>query len=201
MDLLLETNFLLELVFKQEQAAACEMLLQAAEQGKVVLHLPAFSLMEQLYRLAGATKERRDLQAKVQQVLTQAQRETVVKDPLSKLERDFTTLLEVGSQQQQERLLDLSQRVSSVAQLIPLTAGIWAQTARLTEEVELTLSDCVVCASLLERAAELIPLAPKLFVTRDKKGFQQQAVRQLFEEHGCEIILNFQHAVQRLRMG
>lgn len=200
MELLLETNFLIELVFGQEQAIACETLLRAAESNSLTIHIPAFSLMEQVYRLAGANKKRLNMQAKVQQELIQAQRETTEKAGISSLERDFNTLLEIRSQQQQERLLELSQRVSKVTQVVPLSTAVWVRAAELAEEVELTLPDCIVCASLLERVDDLGVVPPKLFVTRDKKAFRQPAVKQLFEDQGCEVLLSFEHVVQKLRL-
>lgn len=41
-----ETNFILEIVFEQEQVEATEKLLMLAEQGDIDIHFPAFSLIE-----------------------------------------------------------------------------------------------------------------------------------------------------------
>lgn len=200
MDLLLETNFLLELVYGQEQATACEAILQAAEQGKLTIHLPSFCLAEQLYQFLGESNKRSEVQSSVQRALIQAARETANKGDLLRLERELSTVLEVRSQEQQARLLELSQRVAQVIEPIELGPAVWQRVTQLADGGALTLPDCVVCASVLERARELGPDKQKLFVTRDKKGFHQPAVRQMFQDVNCQVILNFEHAIAQLRM-
>jgi hypothetical protein len=41
-----ETNFVLELVFQQEQFVSCEQILQLSEAGRIKLTIPAYCLAE-----------------------------------------------------------------------------------------------------------------------------------------------------------
>jgi predicted nucleic acid-binding protein len=64
--LYVESNFVLELVFSQEQSAACEELLAAGENGVFELVLPSYCLGEPLETLRRRHKERQRLQEGVQ---------------------------------------------------------------------------------------------------------------------------------------
>ncbi|MGA9382849.1 MAG: hypothetical protein WBV73_29160 [Phormidium sp.] len=46
MNIYVETNFVLELVFQQEQWQSCEQILQLCEAGSAKLVIPAYSLAE-----------------------------------------------------------------------------------------------------------------------------------------------------------
>lgn len=199
MHLLVETNFLLELVLEQEQVSSCETLLRAAERKTLTLHIPAFSMMEPLFKLGELDKKRRDLQRQVQEELMQAARETVDKQIIDKLRREFATVLVERNVRQQERLLTLSGRIAAIAELIPLTAQVWTLASELVETTDLLLPDAVVSASLLLRVEELAG-EQKLFVTRDHKGFRQDDVKALFETRECDVLFNFEHTSQRLRI-
>jgi predicted nucleic acid-binding protein len=63
LNIYVETNFVLELVFEQEQSESCEKILQLAEANRVKLTLPAYSLAEpheKLNRQATARKKLQD---------------------------------------------------------------------------------------------------------------------------------------------
>jgi predicted nucleic acid-binding protein len=57
-----ETNFVLELAFQQEQFASCEKILQLCETGQAQLVIPAYSLAELHEKLSRQANTRRDLQ-------------------------------------------------------------------------------------------------------------------------------------------
>ncbi|HEX6290375.1 MAG TPA: PIN domain-containing protein [Herpetosiphonaceae bacterium] len=62
MNIYVETNFVLELVFQQEQAASCEQILQLCEAGNARLVLPAYSLAEPHEKLTRQASNRKELQ-------------------------------------------------------------------------------------------------------------------------------------------
>jgi len=57
-----ETNFILELVYKQEQYAICEKILEICESKKANLIIPAYSLLEPHEKLIRQANERLKLQ-------------------------------------------------------------------------------------------------------------------------------------------
>ncbi len=62
MNIYVETNFVLELTFEQEQYLSCEQILQLCEAGKAKLVIPAYSLAEPHEKLSRQARNRRELQ-------------------------------------------------------------------------------------------------------------------------------------------
>lgn len=74
MNVYVETNFVLELVFQQEQSASCEQILALGEAGSTQLVVPAYSLAEPHEKITRQAKSRRDLQLTLQAELRQLAR-------------------------------------------------------------------------------------------------------------------------------
>lgn len=74
MNIYVETNFVLELAFEQEQCASCEQILQSCEAGQAKLIIPAYSLAEPHEKLSRQAKSRRDLQQLLDAELRQLSR-------------------------------------------------------------------------------------------------------------------------------
>ncbi len=71
MNVYVETNFVLELTFKQEQCLSCEQILHLGETGKIKLVIPAYSLAEPHEKLSRQARNRRELQQSLDTELRQ----------------------------------------------------------------------------------------------------------------------------------
>ena len=60
MNIYVETNFVLEITFEQEQCASCEQILQLCEAGQAKLTIPAYSLAEPHEKLSRQARSRRE---------------------------------------------------------------------------------------------------------------------------------------------
>jgi predicted nucleic acid-binding protein len=69
-----ETNFVLELTFEQEQSESCEQILQLCEAGQSKLIIPAYSLAEPHEKLIREARNRRELQRSLDTILQQLSR-------------------------------------------------------------------------------------------------------------------------------
>ena len=76
MNVYVETNFVLELVFEQEQCGSCEQLMLLAESGHIRLILPAYCLAEPHEKLVRQKKSRNDLISSTDAVFNQLVRTT-----------------------------------------------------------------------------------------------------------------------------
>jgi predicted nucleic acid-binding protein len=197
--LLVETNFLVELVLGQEQAAACQLLLNAAEEGRFTLHIPAFCLMEVVHKLMGEKQSGTELEGRMALHLKKVQRESPDVDEMQQLERGLITVFELRNIRHQEQLFAVSEQVLAIARQIPLTAAVFQQVKELRDTTELTLPDACVAASLLSRVAASSE-EEMLFVSRDVRAFRSKEVRSLFEERGCDVLFDFEHVGQKLRL-
>lgn len=200
MHLFVESNFIIELVKRQEQSDACLALLLAAEEGKVQLHLPAFCLMEPVYTMGALSKERREMQRRINEELIQAKREKTAEQNMQQLQRDLTTALTERDVLQQERLTEMSIRLAAIANVVPLTHTIWLQAAELIQTSALSLADALVGASIMQRLQDRQNISASLFVTRDRRAFKLEDIEDKMRGFGCEVICNFNHVVQRLKL-
>ncbi len=62
MNIYVETNFVLELAFQQEQCSSCEQILLLCEAGYSQLVIPAYSLAEPHEKLHRQARSRKDIQ-------------------------------------------------------------------------------------------------------------------------------------------
>lgn len=74
MNVYVETNFVLELVFQQEQFVSCKQILQLSEAGRIKLVIPAYSLAEPHEKLSRQAKSRREIQQVLDNELRQLAR-------------------------------------------------------------------------------------------------------------------------------
>ena len=74
MNIYVETNFVLELTFEQEQHVSCEQILQLCEAELAKLIIPAYSLAEPHEKLSRQARNRRELQQLLNDELSQLSR-------------------------------------------------------------------------------------------------------------------------------
>ena len=74
MNVYVETNFILELAFEQEQQIECELILNLCEMGKINLIIPAYSLAEPHEKLIRQANYRKELQRSLDKELVQLRR-------------------------------------------------------------------------------------------------------------------------------
>ena len=74
MNIYVETNFILELVFEQEQLTSCEQILALCEAGRSRLIIPAYCLAEPHEKLTRQAGSRRELQRNLETELRQLAR-------------------------------------------------------------------------------------------------------------------------------
>ena len=92
MNIYVETNFVLELVFEQEQCASCEKILELCEAQKANLIIPAYSLAEPHEKLIRQKNNRQKLQKSVDEELRQLSRSKSYKNRLESIEPTFRRL-------------------------------------------------------------------------------------------------------------
>lgn len=104
MNIYVETNFVLELVLQQEQAASCDGILQLCEAGRSRLIIPAYSLAEPHEKLIRQARSRRDLQQTLDSELRQRTRTTPYAARIGSIE-DINRLLIRSNEEEQQRFV------------------------------------------------------------------------------------------------
>lgn len=183
-----ETNFILELVFEQEQQGDCQRLLEWAEQGSVDLRAPAYSLFEAGEAVRIRVKKRQEFQRDFRDQLRQIKRQGPFAHDASA--DGVEGLLSRSTQSLERRLNDCLGRLKGAAQsLVCLEADDVTEARSLTDECKLKPPDALVLASVLGDLRRLPSAAA--FVTRDNKGFDTPSVRSRLASQQCQLFGSF----------
>lgn len=188
----LETNFLLEIAFAQEEAGACEALLDLAEAGEVELAIPVFCLVE-----AAETRRRRS--AEVRSFSEQYKRP----DHLTRLpwldgavrnfRQDVLTHLSLSGQ----RLAVLRSRIEAANSVLPLDGAIALQSDTLCDELTLHPPDGVVLATILSDASRR--QSDSIFLNRNTSDFDTGPIRGRLAAVRCRLVNSFQGGLALIR--
>ena len=187
MRLYVETNFVLELALEQTEHAACQRILELAEQRAVELALPAFSIYEAYRALSGKQLGiRRITQALDAEVNLQLHRT----EEFAELNRGVTDLvgtLAKSLERAESRLTSLDSRLLDVAEILPL-----GPSQLRTRSSSLGFADAMVYASI--QGDPRSGSVPSCFVTTNKTDFKE--LTNAMSSRTCKLLFRFQDAVQ-----
>lgn len=175
-----ETNFVLELVLRQEQAESCEDLLQLGESGDVQLVIPAYSLVEPNETLVRRHRDRKRMKVALDGELEQLRRTRPLSSRLSSFQTLTTRRLLKGADviSLDRTSLGLIDHYQSLHDFSPQDAVVYA---------------CVISHLEQERPGE------SYFLNRNTRDFDDPAIIEELRKHSCTWIPRFDHALERLR--
>lgn len=130
MNIYVETNFVLELAFQQEQCTSCEQILQLCEAGHGQLVIPAYSLAEPHEKLSRQARNRKDIQQALDLELRQLSRTASYMNRIRSIQ-DISLLLVQSNEEERDRFVQYRERLLKIAQVIPLTADILSEASGL----------------------------------------------------------------------
>lgn len=191
MNVLAESNFLLEIALRQSEYDHAVHILQLAENGKIRLVVPAYALAEPFHKLGRVERERRQLMDGLDRELGQMSRSADFADIRSKSTAIMAAL--AGKSDVDKREFDaVSVRVLKVAEVIPLTA-MQLRAGISRQLVDLGPQDALIFAAAQEflrtRSGE-----PSIFVNKNSKDFLAESVSQDLERLGCKVLVRFSAA-------
>ena len=189
MNIYVETNFILELVFEQEQCASCEKILELCETQKVNLIIPAYSLAEPHEKLIRQSKERRALQQSLDKELRELSRTKSYKNRLDSIE-DIRSLIVQSSQEIGENFAKYRESLLKIAEIIPLNADILLQAVSAEDNYGLRPQDALVYVSVLKHLQENKP-QKACFLNRNSKDFKTPEIDDELKSLNCRLITKF----------
>lgn len=110
MNIYVETNFFLELVFEQEQFQSCEQILLLCERGCAELIIPAYSLAEPHEKLIRQDKNRKALQQHLDREFKQLERTASYQNVIQNNIRELFRLLVDIDVQEKRRFAEYRNR-------------------------------------------------------------------------------------------
>ena len=202
MIVVVETNFVLELVIEQAEATACQRILDLARGGNIRLAIPSFSIAEAIQTIEKRRGERRDfLHTNLQPHIRELSR-AVPLAQYADLYRQLNTELFKAEAAEANRMSLFLRESMKTMHLIPLTSNElltgWSLTTGEEQQETKTLraSDALVYASVIAalRRREQIPAERACFVTRDR-DFDKETLRTLLQTLDCRLMFSFADAV------
>src|SRR5262249_4157302 len=155
--------------------------------------IPAISVFEPYYKIAGSGKRRRDL---AQQVETQA-REFGRTKGFEESSRNLRDLIRVFAESENAEQAGLSSALETVlktCEVIPLTAEVVARaTTDVRPRLGLELPDALVYASMLEHLSTA-KAEKSCFITKNAKDFGDPDIEKELEGFGCKLLFKFADA-------
>ncbi len=189
MNIYVESNFVLELVFEQEQCGSCEKILELCEAQKANLIIPAYSLAEPHEKLIRQKQERRALQQSLDKELRELSRTKSYKNRLDSIE-DIKSLIVQSSQEISENFAKYRKNLLKIAEIIPLNADILLNTASAEENYNLSPQDALVYVSVLKHLQENKP-QEAYFLNRNWKDFKTPDIVDELQSLNCKMFDKF----------
>lgn len=200
MNIYVETNFVLELVYRQEQHTSCEAILALVESGKANLVIPAISLFEVLATLEKRHKDRVHLYKNPNAVLQPLMQELTQLDrsaTYAGIVKAFKDLLKAFVQSIEDEKASLEKhlpRLQQIANIVPLTSQILANTLHYKVEYGLEPADAAVYATILSHLASQADVE-SCYLSRDRH-FDYPDIVFTLKQYNCERIPSFKDGYQ-----
>lgn len=197
MNIYVETNFILELTFEQEQSASCEQILQLCEAKQTKLFIPAYSLAEPHEKLNRQSKSRRELQQSLDTELRQLSRTASYASRIQSIQ-DIANLLVQSNEEERDRFIQNRARILNIGEIIDLTADILVKAASCEGIYDLMPQDALVYASVTEHLRLDRP-QQACFLNRNSKDFDRPDIIDELQRLNCRMIPRFDHGYSFLQ--
>ncbi len=191
MNIYVETNFVLELTFEQEQCSSCEQILQLCEAGKAKLIVPAYSLAEPHEKLSRQARSRRELQQLLDAELRQLLRTAPYANRIQSIQ-DISTLMIQSNEEERHRFMQCRDRLLNVGEIVELNATTLSEAAAYETTYDLTPQDALVYASVITHLRQDLP-EQACFLNRNSKDFDNPDIIDGLRQLNCRMIVQFDH--------
>lgn len=189
MNIYVETNFVLELTFEQEQCSSCEQILQLCEAGKAKLIIPAYSLAEPHEKLSRQARSRRELQRSLDTELRQLLRTASYESRIKSIQ-DIASLMIQSNEEERHRFIQCRDRLLQVGEIVALNASILSEAADYETTYDLTPQDALVYASVMTHLRHHLP-EQACFLNRNSKDFDSPDIINELRQVNCRMIPRF----------
>lgn len=188
-----ETNYILELAFSQEQAQSCLHLLETCELGAARLVIPAFSIGECFETLVRRSSQRKHLAETVSVELKQLSRSLAYRSEVPAL--DSITRLLINSLEEDKRRLDeILTRALEVAEIVPLGQSVVMNARDYREKYGLGYQDSLVFSSVIDHLCSVVS-SPSCFLNRNSKDFDDPDIVETLEQMDCKMLFSFDNGL------
>ncbi|MCY3941148.1 MAG: PIN domain-containing protein [Gammaproteobacteria bacterium] len=189
MNVYIESNFVLELAFLQEQSSSCEEILRLAEGEHIELVVPAYALIEPYETLVRRKKGRQHIDRELSKELQQIARNEEFKNQLEGF-RDITALLLRAVDEDEKRLKSVRSRLLRFARVIPMETSVLTSAENYEDEHELSPQDAHIYSAVLDHLRQTEDRA-SCFLNKNRKDFDDPNLVDELTSYGCKLLPSF----------
>ena len=189
MNVYVETNFILEMAFLQEDNESCEVILNHAREHKINLVIPAFSIGEPYETWVRRRRKRSDIQSQLAREMREITRSASYRG-MGFESNEYASLL-VRSVDEDKRRLDATLlAVLEVSELIPIDPDTVKSAIDYQINQNLSPQDSIVYASVMGHLRSGVS-GPKCFLNRNSKDFLIPEILSELSQYNCSLIPSF----------
>lgn len=189
MNVYIESNFVLELAFLQEQSSSCEEILRLAEGAHIRLVVPAYALIEPYETLVRRRRDRQHIDRELSKELQQIARNEEFKSQLEGF-RDITALLLRAVDEDEKRLKSVRAKLLQFARVIPMETSVLRAAENYEDAQELSPQDAHIYSAVLAHLRQTEDRV-SCFLNRNRKDFDDPALVDELTSYGCKLLPSF----------
>ena len=193
MNVYIESNFVLELALLQEQSRSCEEILGLAEDGRIQLVVPAYSLIEPYETLIRTEMNRRRIWSELNNQIGQIARNKQLKTQLHDFE-NTTALLLRAVVEDKKRLESVRSRLLQSACVIPMDTSVLKRATEHEQELKLSPQDAHIYSAVLGHL-EQTEDGSSYFLNRNRKDFDEPNIVEQLKSYGCKLLPSFDNGL------
>lgn len=190
MNVYVETNFVLEMVFQQEQSGNCADILRLCEAQDVHLFIPAYCLAEPHEKLRRQSNSRQELQRTLNAELRQLSRTASYTERVKSIQ-DIASLLIQSNEEERLRFRQVQTQVLQIGTILPLTAEVLFSASIAEKEYDLSAQDAIVFSSIFGHL-QGIQDSESCFLNKNSRDFDNPDIVDALTQGGCRMIPKFE---------
>ena len=184
-----ESNFVLELAFLQEEHESCLELLSLSESGDICLVLPAFSIGEPYEAWVRRSKQRRGLHEQLITAIHELSRSRPYQGSSDEFQ-ELTNLLRRSGEEEKLRLDDTLEKNLQTVEVIPIGLSTIRAAITFQKSLDLSPQDSIVYASILDHLTTTSG-EPRCFITKNSKDFANPDIENELTAYNCHLLTKF----------
>ena len=192
------SNFVLEIALTQEESSAAEVILDFAERNESSLAIPSVSVSEPFSTVSYRSVARNAVVEQLRNELHDLRRSRALEEEVRAIELAPVALDRIKNLQL-DSLIGAAERILNIATVIPIDAGVSRQAVEYRARYRFSPQDAIVFASIVRPLTDSDDPQRRFFMTRDKKGFQDDpGIAKVLHALNCELLTSFPEAALRL---
>lgn len=192
-----ESNFVLEIAFAQEESESCDSVLELAESGKINLYIPAISISEPYEVILRRSRNRVDLNNRLTVELNQLSRSRPYSE-IADRSQEIVSLLISSGENEKLRLDSTLSRILDCAGVLPIEGITLRSAIEYQSSLNLSPQDSLVYSAVVNHL-ESTPAEEKCFLNRNSKDFLIPDIESQLAALQCVMIPRFSDGVEYIR--